>query len=60
MLFMRPRILSWNVRGLNERDKRCRAGNLHREWKADIAFLQETKLELLSGLMCIVHGAVSM
>ena len=33
---MKPRIISWNVRGLNKRDKRLRVSNLLRDWKADI------------------------
>jgi len=33
---MKLKILTWNVRGLNERDKRLRILNLFREWKADI------------------------
>jgi hypothetical protein len=40
---MKPKILSWNVRGFNERDR-----NLLGEWKDDIVCLQETKLELVS------------
>lgn len=45
---MKPKILSWNVSGLNERDKQLRVKNLLREWKVDIVCLQETKLEHLS------------
>jgi len=45
---MKPKILSWNVRGLNEGDKRLRVRNLLRQWKADIICLQETKLEFIS------------
>ena len=45
---MRPRIISWNVRGLNKRDKRLRVSNWLRDWKADIVCLQETKLKGLS------------
>jgi endonuclease/exonuclease/phosphatase family metal-dependent hydrolase len=40
-----PKILSWNVRGLNEGGKRLKVRNLIRQWKADIICLQETKLE---------------
>jgi exonuclease III len=39
---MKPKILSRNVRGLNERDKGLRVRNLHKEWKANIVCLQET------------------
>jgi hypothetical protein len=33
---MKPRILTWNVRGLNEEAKRLRVKNLLRLWKVDI------------------------
>ncbi|KAG6634121.1 hypothetical protein CIPAW_12G097200 [Carya illinoinensis] len=42
---MKPKILSWNVRGLNSPNKRLRVKNLIRDWKADIICLQETKLK---------------
>jgi exonuclease III len=45
---MKSKILSWNVRGLNEMNKRLRVRNLLKEWKADIVCLQETKLEVVS------------
>jgi len=45
---MKPKILSWNVRGLNEGDKRLKVRNLIRQWKTDIICLQETKLEFIS------------
>jgi exonuclease III len=45
---MKPRILSWNVRGLNDGEKRLRVRNLLKYWKADIICLQETKLEIIS------------
>lgn len=45
---MKPKILSWNVRGLNEGDKRLKVRNLLRQWKADIICLQETKLDFVS------------
>jgi hypothetical protein len=45
---MKPKILSWNVRGLNEGEKRLRVRNLLRQWEADIICLQETKLEFIS------------
>jgi hypothetical protein len=31
--FMKPKLLSWNVRGLNEWNKYLRVRNLLREWK---------------------------
>jgi hypothetical protein len=45
---MNPRLISWNVRGLNQRTKRLKIGNLLRQWKANIICLQETKLDLIS------------
>ena len=42
---MNLKILSWNVRGLNEKEKRIKVHNFLRSWRADIVFLQETKLE---------------
>lgn len=45
---MKPKIVSWNVRGLNEVAKRIRIRNLLREWKVDIVYLQETKLKMIS------------
>jgi len=42
---MKPKILSWNVRGLNNRRKSLRICNLLRDWKVDIICLQETKVK---------------
>ena len=54
---MNLRIVSWNVRGLNEQDKRLWVRNLIRKWKADIVCLQETKLELINkGVICSLWG----
>ncbi|XP_070009518.1 uncharacterized protein [Nicotiana sylvestris] len=39
------KIISWNVRGLNRRDKRSIVNSLFESWKADIYCLQESKLE---------------
>jgi len=44
---MKPKILSWNVRELNEGEKRLKVRNLLRQWKAYIICLQETKLEFI-------------
>jgi exonuclease III len=38
------KILSWNVRGLNEKDKRATVLNFINSEKSDIVCLQETKL----------------
>ena len=45
---MTLKLLSWNVRGLNEIDKRLQVRNLLRSWKVDIVCLQETKLEWIT------------
>ena len=39
------RLLSWNVRGLNDHEKRVLLKNAFREWNCDLICLQETKLE---------------
>ena len=41
---MKLKMISWNVRGLNDPQKRLVVKNLLREWKCDIVCLQETKL----------------
>ena len=51
---MSLKILSWNVRGLNEQEKRLQVRNLIRHWKADIVYLQKTKLELIT--QGIIHS----
>lgn len=54
---MKPKLLSWNVKGVNEGDKRLRVRNLFREWKADVICLQETKLDHMSrSLVSILWG----
>ena len=40
-------LLSWNVRGLNNPQKREVCKNLLKEWKCDIVCFQETKLSSL-------------
>jgi exonuclease III len=52
ILFMKHKIVSWNVRGLNKEKKRLRVRRLLRQWKVDIVCLQETKLEM------VTHGLV--
>jgi hypothetical protein len=51
---MKHRILSWNVRGLNDRAKRLRISNLLRLWKVDVVCFQETKMMSISN--CLVHS----
>jgi exonuclease III len=45
---MKPKILTWNVRELNEGKKCLRIRNLFQDWEVDIVCLQETKLFSLS------------
>jgi hypothetical protein len=47
-VIMKHKILSWNVRGLNDRDKHLRISNLIRLWKVDIVCFQKTKMESMS------------
>ena len=44
LIFMNLKILSWNVRGLNDRRKHSIVKNLLCDWKCDVICLQETKL----------------
>jgi hypothetical protein len=54
---MKPRILSWNVRGLNKRSKRLRISNLLRYWKVDIICFQETMVHGMSrSFLCSLWG----
>jgi len=39
------RLLSWNVRGINDLHKRDVLKSFLRDWKCDLICLQETKLE---------------
>ena len=45
---MSLKIISWNVRGLNEQDKKLRVRNLIRKWGPDLVCLQETKMGLIN------------
>jgi exonuclease III len=42
---MNLKIISWNVRGLNDAGKKLTISNLLRNWKPDLVCLQETKME---------------
>lgn len=45
---MMPKLISWNVRGLNEVSKRLGVRHLLRGWGANLVCLQETKMEFIS------------
>ena len=54
---MNLKLLSWNVRRLNEVAKRLQIRNLLRAWKVDIVCLQETKLEWINrGIVRSIWG----
>ena len=50
-MLMLIRILSWNVRGINDKDKRKVVKAFLRLQKADLVCLQETKCKLMSDLV---------
>lgn len=55
---MTLRLLSWNVRGLNNPQKREVCKNLLKEWRCNIVFLLETKLfSLNSSLLQSLWGS---
>ena len=45
LLSMNLKLLSWNVRGLNNPHKRDTVKNLLKEWKCDVVCFHETKLD---------------
>jgi exonuclease III len=45
---MNLKIVSWNVRRLNNREKRLQVKHLIKSWKADVICLQETKMECMT------------
>jgi exonuclease III len=45
---MNLKFLTWNVRGLNNWEKRICIKNMIKEWQADIICLQETKMEFIT------------
>ena len=45
---MNLKIIFWNVRGLNDRDKRLRVRNMVKRWGLDVICFQETKMELIT------------
>lgn len=45
---MKLRIICWNVRGLNNRERRRRIKSALKKWKGDVVVFQETKIETLN------------
>ena len=55
---MSLRLLSWNVKGSNDPQKRELCMNLLKEWKCDIVCFQETKLaSLYSSIVQCLWGS---
>ena len=48
---MSLRLLSWNVKGLNNPQKREVCKNLLKEWRCDVVCLMETKLASLNSTL---------
>ena len=44
LVFMKIKMISWNVRGLNDPKKRLVVKNLLREWKCDVVAYKRRKL----------------
>ena len=44
LVLMKIKMISWNVSGLNDPQKRLVVKNFLREWKCDVVCLQETKI----------------
>ena len=51
---MNLKIIFWNVKRLNDRDKRLRVRNLVRKWGLDVICLQETKMESIT--RAVIHS----
>jgi hypothetical protein len=48
LVFMKPKIVIWNVRGLNVLTRRLRIKGLLKEWTEDFVCLLETKMEIIT------------
>ena len=51
---MKLKLLTWNVRGLNNPKKQVVLKNWLRNWKVDVVCLQETKLDKVNGR--VIHS----
>jgi exonuclease III len=60
MFIIKSKIISWNVRNLND-EKKMGIRGLLKGWKADIVYLQETKMEVITKEVgFVVYGVVIM
>lgn len=50
MMNRKLHLLSWNVRGLNDPDKRVIVKDVVRQWEVSIICLEETKVEIMSDI----------
>ena len=58
-VFMKLKMVSWNVEGLNDSQKCLVVRNLLREWKCVVVCLQETKLASIDRqLVCSIWGCL--
>ena len=56
---MKLKMVSWNVRGLNDSQKHLVVRNLLHEWKCDVVCLQEIKLAGIDRqLVCSIWGCL--
>ena len=56
---MKLKMISWNVRGLNDSQKRLVVRNLLWEWQCDVVCLQETNLASIDRqLVCSIWGCL--
>jgi hypothetical protein len=60
LVLMKPKIVTWSVRGLNELNKRLRIKGLIREWKVDLCACWRQKWKSLLERWFEVYGDVNM
>ena len=54
---MKLKIMTWNVRGVNDPDRRKIIGNFIRYQRADMVYLQETKVQEMNAILARSLGA---
>jgi hypothetical protein len=60
LFLMKPNVLSWNVRGLNDRDKSLKIRGLIRDWKGLLFVYSKLSWRLFLQLWWVVYGVVNM